>query len=85
MGVAFTMLLLPSGNGGETESQTPESCLGAGLWGCDHPGGDLLVTDLRSSTLGKSSAEHSSPSQSRTSFLGLQRAPVEGVSCNTNV
>lgn len=41
MDVASIPQLLPSGSDGEVESQTPERCLAAGLWGCDHPGGGV--------------------------------------------
>lgn len=85
MDAASNTLLLPSGNDEEVGSQTPERCLAAGLWGCDHSGGDVMATDLRSSILAKSSPEHSSPclSQQRTSFFRLQGAAVEETPCKS--
>lgn len=78
MDVASIPLLLPSGNDREVESQTPERCLAAGLWGCDHPGGDVMATNLRS-ILAESSPEHSSPGplQQKASFFRLHGAAEE--------
>lgn len=85
MGVASITLVLPSGNVGEMESRGPERVLGAALWGCDHPGGDVMVTDLRSDILGKPSTEHSSPcpSQQSPSFSRLQGAAAEEAPCKS--
>lgn len=79
MDVASIPQLLPSGSDGEVESQTPERCLAAGLWGCDHPGGGgVMATDLRS-VLAESSPEHSSlvPLQQKASFFRLHGAAEE--------